>query len=330
LNNDNNIDYLKVVSSQASNTHTIVLQDVINAKETQDVAVIEVSKEPTGKVYVQIIGDVDLYGKDYIIEPSDIVNGTPNPGYRGGGNVVTYESNYHPVREWAIVTFLFSPVYVVYHSPFYWGYYPSYWHPWRPIYFENYWGYHTRFYGNNYYQRTVIIRNNYYSNYYVPRRSASTIVVDNYRGGRYNATYNGRTYSRPEEPRRVDASTRSEGNIPRNDNPRYDGNYNTPRPHNDGAPRQNNGVNPVRSTNDVSPRGNNQNVPSRQYNEDSSPRRGEQNAPRQYNDNNIPRGVRNTADVPRPSRSNPAPRVSAPSAPRSSGRHESSGERRER
>ena len=68
LNNDRNIDYLRVISHQVSNTHTIVIQDPISANENQDVAVIEVSKEPSGKVYIQIIGDEALYGKNYIIE----------------------------------------------------------------------------------------------------------------------------------------------------------------------------------------------------------------------------------------------------------------------
>ena len=348
LNNDKNIDYLKVVSSELSNTHTIILQDVINSKETQDVAVIEVSKESSGKIYVQIIGDVDLYGKDYIVEPSDVANGTPNPGY-SGGDVVTYENNYRPVRDWVIVSFLFSPVYVVYHSPYHWGYYPSYWHPWAPIYFENYWGYHRRFYGDYYFHRTVVYRNDYYYNNYVPRRNTSTVVIQNYRGGRYNDTYNGRTYARPEEPRRTDTPRRSETNVPRSENPRLDNTNNmprprneaSPRPNNDASPRQNNTVNPTRENNDVSPRVNNQNAPRQnndasprqnntiyptRENNDVPPRANNQNAPRQNTNDNSPRG-NNNVNAPRPARSNPAPRAVAPSSPRPS-RQESSGNRR--
>ena len=264
LNNDKKIDYLKVVSSQVSNTHSIILQDVINDKETQDVAVILVSKESSDKIYVQIIGDVDLYGKDYIVEPSDITNGTPNPGYKGRDNVVVYENNYHPVRDWAIVSFLFSPVYVVYHSPYYWGYYPSYWHPWAPIYFENYWAYHRRFYGNYYYHRTLVFRNDYYRNTYIPRRNTSTIVIQNYRGGRYNDTYNGRTYARPAEPRRTDASRQSEINVPRSENTRIDNTTiprrryeDLPRPNREVTPRGNNNVNiPRPERSNPSPRAN--------------------------------------------------------------------------
>lgn len=213
LNNDNFIDYIKVVSEKQGNTTFIILQVLVNEKEIQDVAVIQVSKDNSGKIAVQIIGDEELYGKNYIIEPSNLTaTKTPNPGYKGE-EIVTITNNtttnyYSSVDEWPIVLFLYSPAFVVYTSPFYWGYYPVYWHPWPPIYFHVYWGYHSHYYRGHHYHRTVGIRNpNYYHNYYI-RRSASTVVNNNRRMGNYNATYNGRTYRKPEIPAKPSTTRR--------------------------------------------------------------------------------------------------------------------------
>ena len=211
LNNDGEIDYIEIESQKKGNTHVIVLQVAVNSKEKQDVAVIEVDKDKKNNVHVQIIGDADLYGKNYIIEPSGTAAGTPNPGYKGDAPVIVNNNtinNYNTtagnlgyvttnINVWPVVLYLFSPVYVVYRSPWYWGYYPSYWRPWRPVYYHDYWGYHGHYYRNPYYRRTVNIRNQRYYNNYTTRRNSSAVVRDYRSSGRYNATYNGRDYKRP-------------------------------------------------------------------------------------------------------------------------------------
>ena len=63
LNNDGNIDFIKIVTEKEGDDFLFILQDPISEKETQDVAVISVAKDDAGKVYMQIIGDKDLYGK---------------------------------------------------------------------------------------------------------------------------------------------------------------------------------------------------------------------------------------------------------------------------
>ncbi|PIF31152.1 hypothetical protein CLU81_1632 [Flavobacterium sp. 9] len=211
LNNDGDIDYIEIESQKDGNIHSIVLQVAINSTEKQDVAVIEVEKDKKNNIHVQIIGDEDLYGKNYIVEPSDTVAGTPNPGYKGDQTVIVNNNttnNYNTttsnpsyvttsVSAWPVVLFLFSPIYVPYRSPWYWGYYPSYWRPWRPVYYQDYWGYHGHYYRNNYYRRTAVIRNPRYYNRYASRRNTSVVVRDNRASGRYNTTYNGRDYKRP-------------------------------------------------------------------------------------------------------------------------------------
>ncbi|WP_264531179.1 hypothetical protein [Flavobacterium sp. N502540] len=211
LNNDGEIDYIEIESQKKGNTHVIVLQVAVNSTEKQDVAVIEVDKDKKNNVHVQIIGDKDLYGKNYIVEPSDTTAGTPNPGYKGDAPVIVNNNtvnNYNTtagnpgyvttnINVWPVVLYLFSPVYVVYRSPWYWGYYPPYWRPWRPVYYHDYWGYHRHYYGNPYYRRTVNIRNQRYYNNYTTRRNSSAVVRDYRSSGRYNTTYNGRDYKRP-------------------------------------------------------------------------------------------------------------------------------------
>lgn len=212
LNDDGQIDYIEIDSQKDGNTHAIILQVAVSATEKQDVAVIEVTKDKKNNIHVQIIGDQDLYGKNYIVEPSDAAVGTPNPGYKGDATVIVNNNtinNYNTttttsptyvttsVSAWPVVLFLFSPIYVVYRSPWHWGYYPPYWRPWRPVYYHDYWGYHGHYYRNNYYRRTATIRNPRYYNTYSSRRNTSVVVRNNRANGRYNTTYNGRDYKRP-------------------------------------------------------------------------------------------------------------------------------------
>ncbi|MDA6069402.1 hypothetical protein NJT12_07200 [Flavobacterium sp. AC] len=210
LNNDGEIDYIEIESHKEGNTHVIVLQVAVNNSETQDVAVIEVDKDKKNNIHVQAIGDEDLYGKNYIVEPANNVSGTPNPGYTGGSTVIVnnnttnnYNTTTSPsyvsasVSAWPVILFLFSPVYVAYRSPWHWGYYPPYWRPWRPVYYHDYWGYHGHYYRSPYYRRTAVIRNPRYYNNYASRRNTSVIVRNNRTNGRYNTTYNGRDYKRP-------------------------------------------------------------------------------------------------------------------------------------
>ena len=96
LNNDGDIDYIKVVDKVNGNTHNIVLRVDVRKKETQDVAVFVVDQNKDGSVNIQLIGDKDLYGKDYIVEPATQTQGTPNPGYKGGNTVI---NNYNTTNN---------------------------------------------------------------------------------------------------------------------------------------------------------------------------------------------------------------------------------------
>ena len=81
LNNDNRVDYIMVFDYNEDNIHSIVLRVALNQQEYQDVAVFTVQRFADGSVQIQLIGDEDLYGPDYIVEP--VYAETPNPGYKG-------------------------------------------------------------------------------------------------------------------------------------------------------------------------------------------------------------------------------------------------------
>ena len=107
LNGDKDVDYLRVLENGNDNTHVVTIQAVIGKDKFQDVATIDIVKDEKEKTKVQVVGDVELYGSNYIIQP-------------------VY------VQPPVIVHFFWSPMYHPWHSPYYWGYYPSYYHPWRP------------------------------------------------------------------------------------------------------------------------------------------------------------------------------------------------------
>jgi len=206
LNNDDKIDYIKVLDNVEGDNHLIVLQVAISNNENQDVAVFSVNKDEKKEIHIQLIGDEELYGKNYIIEPNTsetaAQSGTPNPGYSTnttnaeGTTVVVEKTVIVQVQTWPVITYMYAPTYVIWYSPWYWGYYPPYWNPWRPYYWHYYYGYHSNWhshyyghYHNSNYYRNPLYQNNYYNR----SRSQSNTVKNNSVNGNYN-----KTYSKPE------------------------------------------------------------------------------------------------------------------------------------
>ncbi len=207
LNNDGKIDYIKVIDHQTGESHAVVLQVPINEKETQDVAVIEIEKDKAGKIIVQIVGDEDLYGKDYIVEPTEndptakveapdsgkektVINNTTNNYYNNGAD--NSPDTYVVVNQWPIVHYVYGPTYIVYVSPWYWYSYPTWWSPWSPWYWHNYYWHHYEHhhYGHHgYYHRTDHYRAPVAQGYYGPRKSTSVTVKQNRVANVYHKTY---------------------------------------------------------------------------------------------------------------------------------------------
>lgn len=161
LNNDNQVDYLRVIESVEGRTHLIIIQAILEKDIFQDVATIEVEKDENNRMQVQVVGDVYMYGNNYIYEPI----------YVHSPVIFTYfwTSNYRPYR-----------------SSWNWGFYPRFysnWHPF-PIY---------RYHRN---VRSWINYNNHY-NYVNVRRSAVAINLHlNLRANSYEVRNPERSFGR--------------------------------------------------------------------------------------------------------------------------------------
>lgn len=107
LNGDNQVDYLRVIESAENNTHLIIIQAVLEKDIFQDIATVEVERDSNNNIQVQVVGDVYMYGSNYIYEP-------------------VY------VQRPVIYNVFWTNYYRPYYSPYYWSYYPTYYVAWNP------------------------------------------------------------------------------------------------------------------------------------------------------------------------------------------------------
>lgn len=145
LNGDNQVDYLRVIETVENNTHLIIIQSVLEKDVFQDIATVEVERDGNNNVQVQVVGDVYMYGSNYIYEP-------------------VYVSR--PV----IYTTFWTNYYRPYYSPYYYSYYPSYFVAWNP--------YPIYRYRRNVHVH-INVNNNY--NYVNTRRSSRAVAMYNTR-----------------------------------------------------------------------------------------------------------------------------------------------------
>ena len=218
LNDDDEVDFIKVVTEKDGDDFLFILQDPISETETQDVAVISVSKDAAGKVSMQIIGDKDLYGKDYVIEPrsqpTDSV--TANPAYVGDDPVtvnVQASTEVIVVESTPVVQYVYSPVYVPYVPPYYYGYYPHWWRPVAVIgigiYRHNHWHRHGHYHGGRGSVNINVHNHNSINNYNNNKRNTSNRVNNNINKGNFNTSGKGGT--RPSTSQTGRASNGSAG-----------------------------------------------------------------------------------------------------------------------
>ncbi|OYU81200.1 MAG: hypothetical protein CFE23_05385 [Flavobacterium sp. BFFFF1] len=145
LNNDGKVDYLRVVESTESNTHVIIIQSVLAKDVFQDIATVEVEKDANNNVQVQVVGDVYMYGSNYIYEPVYVTR---------------------PV----IYSVFWTDYYRPYYSPWYWNYYPTYYYTWEPYPVFRY---------RRDIDRHINVHNHY--NYVNVRRSDRAVAIHNNR-----------------------------------------------------------------------------------------------------------------------------------------------------
>lgn len=205
LNEDGDIDYIRVIDRSEKDAHAFVLQVPVSESESQDVAVIELEKTGDETANIQIVGDEDIFGEEVIVEPD------------GGGDEAAYIDNdnqfavahgpsadYAPVDTriivnvwlWPAVRFVYRPVYTVWISPWRFHYYPGWWRPWRPLGWHAYRPMRVR-----YYHPYVVVHTHrlaYAHRIYRPARVTSvtvrtrhSVAVNNYRVTRRSTTVTG-------------------------------------------------------------------------------------------------------------------------------------------
>lgn len=131
LDEDGEVDYVRVVDNMDSDVHAIVLQVAVSETESQDIAVIEIEKQGNENVILQIVGDEDIYGEQLIYEPYDDEAQTEGRGGNSGDfSTVRVVVN---VWHWPSVRFVYAPSYRAWVSPWRWRTYPGWWRPWRPL-----------------------------------------------------------------------------------------------------------------------------------------------------------------------------------------------------
>ena len=137
LNNDNQVDYLRVVESVKNRNHLILIQAVIDRDVYQDVATIDVEKNNYNSVNIQIIGNRNLYGANYIY----------NPVYYRTPILLSlfWNSNYRP-----------------YYSNWRWNYYPKHYYSWNSRPYYKYHSSHS-YSLNNYHNNSQNYRRNHYT-----------------------------------------------------------------------------------------------------------------------------------------------------------------------
>ncbi|NOT51574.1 MAG: hypothetical protein HOP10_09880 [Chitinophagaceae bacterium] len=142
LNEDGDIDYVRVISKMDKDVHAFIIQVAVSASENQDIAVIELEKTGNEIAVLQIIGDEDIYGEELIVEPDEVEDGSSyidwsNNNILSGPNSATDEYSgtnriVINVWLWPSVRFVFGVNYVPWISPWRWNYYPGWWKPWKP------------------------------------------------------------------------------------------------------------------------------------------------------------------------------------------------------
>ena len=151
LNEDGEVDYIRVVEYAEEDTHVVVLQVELEEDDFQDVAHIDIEKTGEDDYVLQAIGAEELYGEDYIIEPET-----------GSTDSTT-----------TVVRVIFRPGYVVWVSPWRWRRYPAWWRPWRRVPRATYRARWARSVRRTRYRRTTVKRSARGRNIYTTQRKTS-------------------------------------------------------------------------------------------------------------------------------------------------------------
>lgn len=110
LDDNGEVDFIRVVEEVQEETHVIILQVPLGKDEYQDVATIEIAKNADEDYSLQIHGNEVIYGVDYYVQPTHV-----------------------HIHTWPLITWIYRPAYRPYRSVFYFGFYPRWWRPYHPV-----------------------------------------------------------------------------------------------------------------------------------------------------------------------------------------------------
>jgi hypothetical protein len=152
LNENGEVDYIRVVEHVDGDSHVLVLQVPLAENEYQDVATINIEKN-NDKYVIQTAGDTEIYGEDYYVEPE--------PEEEAQANTTT------------VIVVMYGVGYSPWISPYRWRVYPVWWRPWRPhpvtVYRSRVIRHHRHHYRHTRHRSTVRAHNTYKSH----RKSSS-------------------------------------------------------------------------------------------------------------------------------------------------------------
>jgi len=132
LDGDGMVDYILIQEEADGDTHVAFLRVAMSETEYQDIATIEMEKLSSTTATFQIVGDVDLYGEDYIIEPDDGIVDISESGVEQGGKGAPSYFDIFAVRV-TICVGVYRPGYVVYVSPYGFMVVPARYHRYRRV-----------------------------------------------------------------------------------------------------------------------------------------------------------------------------------------------------
>lgn len=178
LNNDGEVDYVKVVDRSMGDDKVLIIQDVISETESQDIAVVEMQKNGNENINLQVVGDEALYGKNYIIEPKEEQVKSAPAAQAAPARVRT--NVYVNVWGWPGPRWMYGPSYAVWISPYRWRAYPVWWRPWRPVVWGIYYP-RVRHFHHPYYHRVYVYNAPRAHKVYYGHRTTSKVVINNNR-----------------------------------------------------------------------------------------------------------------------------------------------------
>ncbi len=115
LDNNGEVDFIRVVEQVSDDVHVIILQVPLAENEFQDIATIEVEKNGAEEYNMQVRGNEIIYDMDYYIAPVSI-----------------------HIHAWPIIGWMYRPYYHPYRSLFHFTLRPPWWRPWHPVHIDIY------------------------------------------------------------------------------------------------------------------------------------------------------------------------------------------------